>query len=59
MRRRPDPPALVAGIALLGLGGLLWLDELGVVRLGVGWVAPAICAVVGAVLLTTGLSRRS
>lgn len=58
-RRRPDLPSLVAGLALLALGGLLLLDGLGVLEARVAVVTPAICAVVGAVLLTTGLTRRS
>jgi hypothetical protein len=55
---RPDIPALVAGLALLGLGGLLLLDALGAFDLSFGVFAPVACAVTGAILLANGLSRR-
>jgi hypothetical protein len=56
--RRPDLPTLVAGLALLVLGGLLLLDSQDVLRLRFGTLAPIACAAVGAVLLASGLSRR-
>jgi hypothetical protein len=56
--RRPDVPTLVAGLALLALGGLLMLDAQGVVELRLGAVAPIACAAVGAILLASGLARR-
>ncbi len=55
--RRPDVPTLVAGLALLALGGLLMLDSQGVIALRLGAVAPIACAAVGAILLASGLSR--
>lgn len=55
---RPDVPTLVAGLALLVLGGLLMLDAQGTVALRLGALAPIACAAVGAVLLASGLSRR-
>ena len=55
---RPDPPALVAGLALLALGGVLLLDALDAIALGFGAFAPLACAVTGAILLASGLSRR-
>jgi hypothetical protein len=55
---RPDIPALVAGLAILALGGVLLLDSLGAIELSFGWFAPLACAVVGAILLANGLARR-
>jgi hypothetical protein len=55
---RPDIPALVAGLALLALGGVLLLDALAAIDLDFGLFAPVACAVTGAILLANGLSRR-
>ena len=55
---RPDIPALVAGLALLALGGVLLLDALDAIDLGFGFFAPFACAAMGAILLANGLSRR-
>ena len=55
---RPDIPALVAGLALLALGGVLLLDALDAIDLDFGVFAPVACAVTGAILLANGLSRR-
>lgn len=55
--RNPDVPALVAGIALLGFGGVLLLDALGELQLTFGSMAPIACAAMGATLLALGLSR--
>ena len=56
--RRPDVPALVAGVALLGFGGVLLLDAVGSLDLTFASVAPVACAAMGATLLALGLSRR-
>jgi hypothetical protein len=53
----PDIRALVAGLAILGLGAVLLLDALGLIDLGFGLFAPVACAVTGAILLANGLSR--
>lgn len=50
-------PTLVAGLALLVLGGLLALHSQDAVELTLGALAPIACAAVGAVLLASGLSR--
>jgi hypothetical protein len=55
---KPDIPALVAGLAVLALGGVLLLDALDAIRLDFGLFAPVACAVTGAILLAKGLSRR-
>ena len=56
--RRPDAPALVAGLALLGFGGVLLLDAVDTLHLTFASVAPVACAAMGATLLALGLSRR-
>jgi hypothetical protein len=56
--RRPDPPSLVAGLGLLLLGGVLLADALDALDLRFAALAPLACAVVGAVLLASGLTRR-
>jgi hypothetical protein len=55
---RPDVATLVAGVALIVLGGLLLLDSQGALHLRFGALAPIACAAIGAVLLASGLSRR-
>jgi hypothetical protein len=54
---RPDVPALVAGLALLAVGGVLLLNALDAIDLGFGLFAPLACAAAGAILLANGLSR--
>ena len=58
MPRRPDIPALVAGLAVLALGAVLMLDALGAVDLTYAAFAPVACAAAGAILVANGLSRR-
>ena len=55
MRRGLDRTSLVAGLAITALGVLLLLDRTGVVDLGFGYTAPAVTAVLGAILLAAGL----
>jgi hypothetical protein len=54
---RPDIPALVAGLALLALGGVLMLDGVGAIDLSLAAFAPIACAALGSIFLATGLSR--
>ena len=56
--RRLDTPSLVAGLAIVVFGAVLLLDRAGVVELRFGALAPLVCAVVGAILLASGLGRR-
>lgn len=53
----PDIRALVAGLAVVALGGVLLLDALNVVDLSFAVFAPVACAATGAILLANGLSR--
>jgi len=55
---RPDIRALVAGLAVVALGGVLMLDALDVIGLSFAVFAPVACAAAGAILLANGLSRR-
>lgn len=59
MRRgRPDRLLLVAGCVLAAFGIVLLLDRAATIDLSFGSMAPMAFAVVGAVLLASGLTRR-
>ncbi len=55
--RRRDSVSIVAGLAVTVLGVLLLLDQSGAVDLRFDYLAPAVLATIGAVLLAAGLSR--
>ena len=58
MTGRPrDAVSLVAGVAIVGLGVLLLLDGLDGIGLRFAYLAPAVTATAGAILLARGLSR--
>jgi hypothetical protein len=57
-RDGPDRLLLVAGCVLAAFGVVLLLDRTGTIELSFGSMAPMAFAVVGAVLLATGLTRR-
>ena len=57
-RRELDVPSPVAGLAIVLLGAVLLLDRLDVLTLRFAALGPLVCAVLGAVLLATGLVRR-
>jgi hypothetical protein len=57
VRTRPDIPALVAGLVVLALGGVLMLDGLDEIDLSYEAFAPIACAALGTILLAKGLSR--
>ena len=58
MGRRPDPTSLVAGLALAAFGVVLLLDATGGLDLHFAALGPLACALVGVILLTSGLTRR-
>lgn len=58
MSRRPDLPALVAGLTVLALGALLLLDRVEALELRFGVLTPVLLGVCGAILLATGLDSR-
>jgi uncharacterized membrane protein HdeD (DUF308 family) len=53
-----DRSSLVAGLVLIAFGVVLLLNRSGTLRLTFATMAPMAFAVVGAILLATGLSRR-
>jgi hypothetical protein len=53
-----DPTALVAGVLVALFGVVLLLDATGTIDLHFAALAPLACAVVGAILLTSGLTRQ-
>ena len=55
---RPDRLLLVAGCVIAAFGVVLLLDRTETIELTFGSMAPMAFAVVGAVLLATGLTRR-
>lgn len=57
MRRSPDLPSVVAGIALIAFGGVLLAAAVDAISLSFQVLAPIVCAVVGVILLATGLGR--
>ena len=58
MSGRPrDTVSLVAGLAIAGLGVLLVFDALEAIDLSLAYLAPAVTATAGAILLVHGLSR--
>jgi hypothetical protein len=56
---RPDIRALVAGLSLLALGGVLLLNALDAIDLSFAGFAPVACAATGAILVANGLSRET
>lgn len=54
----PDLTTLVAGLLLVLLGVLLLLDGVGVLDLAPGTIGSALVAVLGGVLLVSGLQAR-
>lgn len=57
--RQIDRLSLVAGLVIAAFGVVLLLDRAGALDLTFGSMAPMAFAVVGAILLVTGLSRRA
>ena len=55
--RRPDRTLIVAGLATVALGTLLLLDRIGTIDVRFNYMAPAVLAAIGVVLLTAGLSE--
>ena len=55
---RVDWPSFAAGLALIGLGGVLLLDRLDTIDLRFGYLWPALLAALGVFVLAVGLSRR-
>ena len=58
MRRTTDLCALVAGAGTIVFGAVLLADALDALHITFAWLGPLACAVVGAILLASGLTRR-
>ncbi len=56
--RRADLVSVTAGLAIAALGGLLLAERLDAVALSFGVLVPVCLAVVGVVLLVSGLVHR-
>jgi hypothetical protein len=50
-----DVGGMISGACVTLLGVLLLLDQTGTIELGFHWALPAVVAVIGGVLLATGL----
>jgi uncharacterized membrane protein len=57
VRRPAEITSLVAGFAIAAVGVLVLLDDGDVIRLDFAYLAPAVLATVGAILVASGLSR--
>jgi hypothetical protein len=55
LRQRIDVVSLAGGLGLIAVGGLLWLDQAGSVELTIGLVAASLAALIGMILLLSGL----
>jgi hypothetical protein len=51
-----DLASAIAGAIVIGLGGLLLLDQLDAIHLGFGYMVPALLAAAGGILLAFGLA---
>lgn len=58
MTQRPDRTTLAAGLLLVVFGTLLLLDDVGVIGLAPGTIAAGLAAVVGVLLLVSGVDAR-
>ncbi len=56
MSRRIDRVSLTAGLVVIGLGGLLLLDQEDVIDLTLGLVGALVAATIGTILLVSGLA---
>ena len=58
MSRSPNVTSLVAGLALTALGALVVMNADGSLDLGFAYMAPALLAALGVILLASGLVAR-
>ena len=54
-RLRPDVVSLASGAVIAALGALVLLDSAGAIELTLGWLAVAVTAGVGVIVLLSGL----
>ena len=55
MSRRVDSVSLIAGVAIIAVGGLLLLDQEDVIDLSLGIAGAVVAAVIGVILIASGL----
>ncbi|HEY6892134.1 MAG TPA: DUF5668 domain-containing protein [Solirubrobacter sp.] len=55
-QRRADRTLIVAGLVTIALGTLLLLDRTGTIDVRFDYMAPAVLAAIGAVLVAAGFS---
>jgi hypothetical protein len=55
-RRRADRTLIVAGLVTIALGTLLLLDRTGTIDVRFDYMAPAVLAAIGAVLVAAGFN---
>ena len=54
---RLDLVSLASGAVIAALGALVLLDSSGALELSLGWIAAALTAAVGLIVLVSGLAR--
>ena len=57
MSRRVDSVSLIAGLALIATGALLLLDQEDVIDLSLGIAGAVVAAVIGVILIASGLAE--
>jgi hypothetical protein len=58
MRRSPNVTSLAAGLAVIALGVLVLVNADGNLDLGFAYLAPALVAALGVVILASGIASR-
>ncbi|HEX2468784.1 MAG TPA: hypothetical protein VHJ54_11315 [Solirubrobacterales bacterium] len=54
--RRVDRVSLIAGLAMMAVGGLLVLDQTDAIELSPGIAGAALAAALGVIMITSGLA---
>jgi hypothetical protein len=57
LSHRVDSVSLVAGLAIIGVGALLLLDQEDVIDLSLGIAGAVVAAVLGVILIASGLAE--
>jgi threonine/homoserine efflux transporter RhtA len=57
LSKRVDNVSLVAGLAIIGVGALLLLEQEDVIDLSLGVVGAVVAAVIGVILIASGLAE--
>jgi len=54
---RTDPVSLASGAAIAALGALVLLDSSGALDVSLGWIAVALSAALGVIVLVSGFAK--